>query len=339
MTRDDRSRQDALHRHWDALVQGASGADAAADPALAEAVRRLRALDDAPGPDAGFIRRLRRDLLGSRQTGGDAHAAVTAPPVPQITSSPSEAPRERVTPPARNMGQHGKLRRVFVTGANSIAAAAVLVVFLGALVLFFQGMAGREGGAGAPASPTPGLERIPTEAVAAASPPGCLPFQSAGLGLSRQQWEARVGPPTAVRSEGRPGGAGSQAPDIVSASYPAPRGTYEVRFADGLLFLVRYQLDEGVTLSLDEAHALVRPLLPGDAQLLRQAEFQDGKLLREGYGSASLAFELARRAGSRIEGCALPGGIEHGVPINVVYARQDGGLVTGSISLEMFIGG
>ncbi len=160
-----------------------------------------------------------------------------------------------------------------------------------------------------------------------------------GLGLTREQWEARVGGPITATQEGRAGGPGSQASDIVAASYPAPRGTYEVRFADGILFLVRYQLDEGVSLSLDEARALIRPLLPADAQRLGHAESRDGMLLRENYGSASLAFELGRRAGERFERCALPEQLPHGMPINVVYARQDGGLVAGSIGLEMFLGG
>ncbi len=175
----------------------------------------------------------------------------------------------------------------------------------------------------------------PARGIPAPSP--CPAFQSAGLGLTREQWEARVGPPIAARSEGRPGGPGSQAPELVVASYRVPRGTYEAQFADGVLFGIRYRLDGGVALSLDEARRLIAPLLPADATLLGSSA--DGTAFRESYRSPSLVFQLGRLAGSRVEDCTLPAGLSQGVPIIVSYARQDGGLVSGTIEFGFLVGG
>ncbi len=342
MVRNDRSAQDRLHRHWDTVAQGAPGQDAT-EPALAEVVRRLHALDDAPGPDAGFVRRLRGDLLGSGQMGADSRTAAW-PPAAQMAPPPSGAHGGHWTAPVQHAGPARRFWSALATGATRIAAAAVLVVFIGALVLFFRGTAAHQGVLGTPASfpaglnPTPaGTITTPPVAPALATPSQCAPFRSEGLGLTREQWEARVGRPITTTHEGRAGGPGSQAPDIVTASYPAPRGIYEVRFADGILIGIRYRLDKGVTLSLDETGALIKPLLPADAEFVNRSE--RGATLQEGYGSVSLAFELGRLAGSRVESCALPEGIEHGVPIIVNYALQDGGLVYDTIDFGFFVGG
>ncbi len=50
-------------------------------------------------------------------------------------------------------------------------------------------------------------------------------------------------------------------------------------------------------------------------------------------------FQLGRLAGSRVEDCTLPEGLSQGVPIIVSYARQDGGLVSGTIEFGFLVGG
>ncbi|CAA9588163.1 MAG: hypothetical protein AVDCRST_MAG88-4342 [uncultured Thermomicrobiales bacterium] len=188
------------------------------------------------------------------------------------------------------------------------------------------------------ATPRPTAVATPPVTRRATATPGpiCPLFRSGGLGLSRRQWEARAGAPLTTAVEGRAGGPSSMAPEITVGSYRAPNGTYEVRFADDILFSVRYQWAQGAALSLDEARARMRPLLPEDAEYLQAQESPRGRTLREGYRSTLLGFALARR------GCddATPAtGSVRGVPINVYFSRREGSDLFDSVALEAFIGG
>lgn len=117
----ERDRADELNRWWDALVLGGAVdpderppvASAGADPALAVALRRLHALDDAPLPESAFGARLWQGLV----------APVPAREEP--ASSLVEASNRRVAPP---------LRVVHPLGGGALgrmAAAAIVLAVLG----------------------------------------------------------------------------------------------------------------------------------------------------------------------------------------------------------------
>lgn len=194
-----------------------------------------------------------------------------------------------------------------------VASAALIAALTVALVLL-NGLPGQTLSGGA-ATPTP-----------------CPRLQSAGLGLTRERWEARVGQPIAATST-RPNGGVHPPRSITVALYHAPLGRYEARFADGILGAIHYQLAEGVALTLDEARAAIAPLLPADATLTARTEADWGTLIREQYRSTTLTTAPAGQGGGQGRDCPPPEGARPGTSIAVVYALGEHGLVAGSIGL------
>jgi hypothetical protein len=165
----------------------------------------------------------------------------------------------------------------------------------------------------------------------------CPSFVSGGLGLSRERWEERVGQPVAGSVKREPDtGSG----EIVTARYEAPRGTYTAGFLDGILYALSYQLDEDVTLSIEEARTLVRPLLPRDVKPVRKPLIQrgpdGGRVIDEAFSSRSLMVELAHALGEA-PGCRMTTRLP-GVPVRVDYVLRDRDSV-GAIHSEFFAGG
>jgi len=107
---------DQLGRFWDDLVQDPATAPDDLDPALAEPIQQLHALDDAPGPDPALMERMWREAV--RQ------ADVTAP----LTLDPARAPlpngHARPTPTLatrRGFGRAESIRRATSRTVRTVA--------------------------------------------------------------------------------------------------------------------------------------------------------------------------------------------------------------------------
>jgi outer membrane protein assembly factor BamB len=111
---------DALGRHWDAVTRGAPvPASTDLDPALAETVARLHAVDDLPPPDPVFAARLWQELRvgGGRAGGGHLVPATDRTAVHEPLSG---ARPEVLARPRRRLGG--------LWGVLELAAAILLLL-------------------------------------------------------------------------------------------------------------------------------------------------------------------------------------------------------------------
>lgn len=189
---------------------------------------------------------------------------------------------------------------------------------------------------GAGRTPTPGRRAPTTPQVAPHAT--CVPLVSVGLGLTRAEWERRVGAPVAGRVE-----TGDTYGGYTEATYDARKGRrYEVTFQDDRVVSIGYRLGRGEALSLREARALVRPLLPNDLDEVRKAAVVRwpgrGKVRDEVYLSRSLLEAASDRYGYGGP-CVLPGMEKvRGMPIAVTYELDARGRVRGLMGIAQFTG-
>lgn len=230
---------------------------------------------------------------------------------------------------------HSALR--WVTGLLSLPCIALYAVGCGSEPSLGVPTEARE------SSPTPAAQVSP--AVGAPVPrvaAGCPALVSDGLGLSRREWERRVGDPLpgSIRTES---GAGTE---LTYARYTAPRGTYEAGFVSDTLFQIGYRLDRNAAPTEEQVEAVVRPLLPEDAEPVGRARRQalpgGERVLSRAYSSEALfgVFGGPNDSSTPQAGCRPPGSVNvRGVPIRVDVFFEDGGQVARLISLEFFAGG
>ncbi len=137
---------EGVGRLWDAVAAGEGGRAAEADAGLARTIGALHALDarSVPGPDPGFVRRLRATLVAPR---GGAELRVER--AGEIGSRAGQA--RGVDQPASWIGRaegptgaRGLLRRRF---GSEIAAAALILVTLGVGLIGWRLAAGFRQGA------------------------------------------------------------------------------------------------------------------------------------------------------------------------------------------------
>lgn len=162
----------------------------------------------------------------------------------------------------------------------------------------------------AAAAPTSTTRPTPLRLTRPTPRPTATPYASGGLGLFRDEWEAKHGPPR------------GQGPYFIYAS-----GKLGAAFANDLVWYVERTWPEPV--DVEAARAESRLYLPPDAQAVRR--YQTKALRRvDLYVSASLAerFRLAAENALRVDPWR---GVEPGTFI--VYYREVGELV-GSIVLS-----
>jgi len=128
-----------------------------------------------------------------------------------------------------------------------------------------------------PPTPTrPALTRPPTREPTAK----LIPYVSGGLGLFRDEWEARYGPPVSS-----------------TASFVLYRGGIGASFANGMVWYVEREWNFADAVGQDLARAESRRFLPGDAGAMSEHET---RFLRryDRYFSAALAARFASVASS-----------------------------------------
>lgn len=199
---------------------------------------------------------------------------------------------------------------------NKIALSlAGLVLICGCLPSILLSLAGspppaptaadRSAPASAPTTP-PAPTTAPTDAPATATPNPEPGYASGALGLGRPAFEARFGPPTREA----PGGIVFYGPEL------------SVIFLDGTVWQIERSWGDG-PVSLDEARAAARALLPADAALVETSTSPAGATV-DRYTSPSLIdrFPAATAIGSA-ELSSWPGG-EPGDHIVIYRADQRG---------------
>jgi hypothetical protein len=120
-----RPDDDALMRYWDEVVRDHPESSADLDPIVADAIRRVHALDDAPAPDRFFVAELWEELM---------HATTHAfPLVPGGHVAPNGTATSR--PQAHGWSESitaGSQRRL-----GALVTAALLVLLLGSTFIVF----------------------------------------------------------------------------------------------------------------------------------------------------------------------------------------------------------
>jgi sugar lactone lactonase YvrE len=113
-------------QYWDAVVRREIPAQAI-DPAVAAAIARLHADDDATGPNPFFAKRLRDLVLAPNSQGPELSGRQLRVDPAVRKRHPLPDPRRRVAEPARWFGLSAR--------ATSLVAASILVAFVVGLLL------------------------------------------------------------------------------------------------------------------------------------------------------------------------------------------------------------
>lgn len=96
----ERDAVEALGRYWDGLADGRATAPDGSDPAYAATIDRLHGLDDAPGADPVFARRLAADLLGQAERAATLDLTPAYPAYVEGTTMDAQTPPRQLGPSA-----------------------------------------------------------------------------------------------------------------------------------------------------------------------------------------------------------------------------------------------
>jgi hypothetical protein len=160
-----RADENDIIRQWDRLAYGDTSG---LDPALVETVRRLRALDSMPAPDAAFKAALRQRLVGAGERQISPASAVAYTPDSAAAAISRELAQARASRPFLAW----RSRHV----AELLAVAAVLIMLVGAVALVARGgdsSAPAVGAASPSVAPTAGASAV---ASAPATPQATAPI-------------------------------------------------------------------------------------------------------------------------------------------------------------------
>jgi acetyl esterase/lipase len=149
MAESDDPTMDAISRYWDALVQREEPLEEGLDPTLAESIAWTISRDDAPAPDARFVRQLEDHLMPLSQT---TTAILPATKPGLWTTWNGHAPAPRLAPRDRNG----------LAPAHLATVALVVLTLVASLIVFSPGRPPRvdhppvllPAVAGTPATPT-----------------------------------------------------------------------------------------------------------------------------------------------------------------------------------------